>query len=86
MLEFVILEMLIANWPSHPHFVYHYSSLLIHVPTELACTWMRLLRIDPLISLLEESTSMDYECTLLLHRDVQWFAKRLHMQVVYSNS
>ena len=25
-----------ADWSSHPHFVYHYSSLLIHVPTELA--------------------------------------------------
>ena len=29
------------NWPSHAHFVYHYS---VHVPTELACTWKRLLR------------------------------------------
>ena len=38
--------------------------------TNRACLHMDEDTEDPLISHLEESTSMDYECALLLHRDV----------------
>ena len=51
--------------------VVYIKKCALHLPcTNRACLHMEEDSEDPLISHLEESTSMDYERTLLLHRDV----------------